>query len=272
MVFCLRLITALILFASAFSFGALADNDAGNCERLKEISSVDPDKKILLYYKTREQRCSRLYFLEMKPLPLSKILSKPEQAIYKRATANEDCSTAAEILSEQFVKTHPRAPSILENKENYTNWKIYTVFNHYPAMSLCNDLEDVKSAQAEMDRLGLTAPPYAGLVKSMMSKAAKELPWAIQHRHTAIARLHRHLGNTMRSAIALALLKLSVEGTALKYHPVYELYIALRLRARGQSDLIMKEVIERPHDAQLRTKIELQAQSGGYKGFPIYPE
>jgi hypothetical protein len=241
------------------------------CKRLKEISSRDPTKEVLWGLEPPERICRGLYWLEFRPLPLSRILTGADLANYRSSTTGHDCTTAVALLSNGFAAAHPKALSILTDKENFKSWKRRTVGKNFPALALCFGLEEVREAQAEIDRLGISANPYAGHEKSMASEAARNLPIPVRERHNAIFGLHIDLMSTKSPDIAMALLKLSVAGMALKYHELYELYLAFRLRIRGENDPILRQIIDRPIDKNLWAQIKRRANAGNYKDMPIYP-
>ncbi len=257
----------------AFDHGiSMAHAETDICKRLKEFSSLDPTKELLWGRMSPEWICRGLYWSEFRPLPLSKILNAADLGEYRRATTGSDCTTAVALLSNRFAIAHPKALPILTNKENFKSWKRRTVGTYFPALALCFGLQRVREAQAEIDRLGISAKPYAGRKKSLASPEALGLPIPVQERHSAIFRLQLIQQSTKSRAITLALLKLSTEGKALKYHRFLEFYIALRLRRRGEPDPIVQRIIERPIDTRMRLDIKQMAISGNYEGLPVYPD
>ena len=262
----------LTIFAVMSLAPEIAHAEPEICKRLAEISSFDPHKDPLFHYKTREERCRTSYWLQLQPLPLSKILNEAERGQYEEAIAKSDCGAAAALLSKRFVESHPDVPSILENTKDYKEWEFSMVGEHFPVLALCFGLEELRKAQNEMDRLGITGAPYAGLKKSLGLPHTKGLPEPVRARHNAIFRLKAHLRSSLSHDIALALLKLSVDGKALKYHPLTELYLAYKLRNNGLQDPIIQQVIDRPLDSQLKADIERQVKLGTYEGIPQYPE
>lgn len=243
------------------------------CKRLKEISSFDPDKQPLFHYKTREERCRIYYWMKLRPLPLSKILNEAERTQYEDAIAKQDCGAAAALLSKRFVDAHPDVPSILENKSDYRGWKRGTVVKHFPRLALCFNLKVIRDAQREIDRLGLTAAPFAGRKKSMRSKHGKELPQPIYERHHAVYSIIIRVRYRFEPVTALGLLKLSVAGRAVKHHELLELYLAYRLHYSGLRDPVIQQVIDRPLDSQLRAETERKAKLELFPyDIPEYPD
>lgn len=242
------------------------------CKRLKEISSFDPHKDLLFHHQTCEARCRTTYWVRLQPLPLSEILNEAERAQFDEAIAKQNCNAAAALLSKRFVDAHPNVPSILENKKDYKTWEFSTVGEHIPKLALCFGLEELRKAQNKMDRLGITAEPYAGQTKTLEAEITNRLPVAVLERNSAIFRLHAHLNSSLSHDIALALLKLSVEGRALKYHPWHELFLAYKLRHNRLQDPIIQKVIDRPLDSKVKADIERQVKSGRFEGIPQYPD
>lgn len=269
-----RLLVILVCVAclGVYQGIGMARAETDLCKRLKEISSLDPTKELLWGRMSPEWICRGLYWSEFRPLPLSKILDGADLANYRSSTTGHDCTTAVALLSNGFAAAHPKALSILTDKENFKSWKRRTVGKNFPALALCFGLEEVREAQAEIDRLGISANPYAGHEKSMASEEARNLPIPVRERHNAIFGLLLDLRSTKNHAIAIAVLKLSVEGKALRYHQFYELYIALRLRTQGETDPIIEHIITGPMDARMKQKIEEMAKSRYYKDLPIYPD
>ena len=263
---------ALSMFATTIICSDVAQAEPEICQRLKEITSYDPHKNPLFHYKTREARCRTAYWLHLQPLPLSELLNEAERAEYDEAISKQNCDAAAVLLSKRFVEAHPHAPSILENTKDYKKWESVTIGKHFPELALCFGLEELRKAQNKMDRLGITAEPYAGLTKTLEAEITNRLPVAVLERNSAIFSLHVDLNSSLSHDIALALLKLSVEGKALKYHPWHELYMAYKLRHNGLQDPIIQQVIDRPLDSKVKADVEQQVISGRYEGIPQFPD
>lgn len=272
MIYRLLFAAALTTFSIVGIEPHVAQAEPEICQRLKEITSFDPHKDPLFHHKPREARCRTVYWLRLLPLPLPKILNKSELAQYSEEITKQNCDAAAALLSKRFVEAHPHAPSILENTKDYKEWGSVTVGKHFPKLALCFGLEELRKAQNKMDRLGITAEPYAGLTKSLGLPHTRDLPGPVLARHNAIFRLHVDLNSSLSHDIALALLKLSVEGKALKYHPWHELYMAYKLRHNGLQDPIIQQVIDRPLDSKVKADVEQQVISGRYEGIPQYPD
>ena len=265
--------TTLTVFAVISLATEIAHAEPGICKRLADISSVDPDKSPYFQHRTREERCRLHYWSKLRPLPLSKILNEAERAQYEEAIAKQDCDAAAALLSKRFVEAHPDAPSILENESDYSDWELATVVGYFPKLALCLNLKAIREAQREIDRLGLTAAPYAGHQKSVLSKYGKELPWPIYQRHGAVSNIIIRVTHKFDPVTALGLLKLSVAGRAVKHHELLELYLAYRLHYSGLQDPIIQQVIDRPLDNQLKADIERKARLKLFPyDIPEYPD
>lgn len=265
-------ILAIITFATAISYADMGRGEPDICARLKEISSEDPAQSELNLVWSREEVCRMLYWRKFSPQPLWEILNKDDIAAYERDISNRNCNSAAALLSNRFVAAHPNAPSLLKNTLNFKEWKSQLVGRHFPRLGLCFNLETIRISQDEIERLGLKAEPYAGYLKSMSPEAKKNMPGPVRKRHMAVFSLHRLLINSGRPDIMLALLKLSVDGKAVRYHENYELFFAYRLIVKGRTAHVVDQVIDRPIAANVRSEIRLRAKEGRNVGLPVYPD
>ncbi len=263
--------TITVLFAVVLH-ATPARTDPEICERLREVSSVKPAKSELYKILPLEEVCRSLYWTHFHPLPLSKIMNKDEIAEYLRNISTGDCTAAVALLGNRFAATYSESPSILTNRLNYKNWMSNTVGKHYPKLGLCFDLEQIRIAQEKIDALGLQAAPYAGVQNSMDARARNEFSKPARKRNLAIFNMHANLRSSFSPDIALALLKLSLEGRAVKYHEKYELYLAYWLDEKGLSDPIIQHVINRPYAERLRSDMRSRAQREQFVFFPDYPE
>lgn len=266
------LTAALSIFAIAGIAPDVAHADPEICELLAEMRSVDSHNERFFHYRMSEEDCRYAYWSELRPLPLSKILNEVERAQYEEAIAKQDCEAAKVLLIMRFVEAYPDVPSIILSKRDYRVWESRTVGRHFPTLALCLNLEVIGKAQQEIDQLGLRAPPYMGYDKSPASYSRNGRPLSVFWRRTAVFKMQRNLRSSFSPDIALALLKLSMEGKALKYHPLNELYLAYKLRNKGLRDPIIQQVIERPLDSQLKADVERKAKLGEFEGIPEYPD
>ena len=260
-----------LVFAALFHLSNVTRAESEICKRLKEISSVDPHASPYFRYKTPEERCRQTYWSELKPLPLSKILNEAERKTYDKAIADKKCAAAEELLSKRFVEAHPKVPSIFADKRDYEEWQFFVIGLHFPRLAICRELDIISKALAEIDRLGLKPKPYSGQIETT-SPSDKVFPDPVLKMYIAVFNLHLQFGQSLNSDIAVALLELSVEGRAVKFHPDQELYWAYRLHMKGRRDPILQKIIDRPMDPKRKAEIVTKAKRGEFESVPYYPE
>ncbi len=270
----MRCLCALSSFLVVFlGFGPepkAAEPEPEICRKLKEISSRDPNDRS--YLSTLEERCRSLYWREFKPRPLSRILTVRERRFYSRTLAANDCASATRLLQRRFVEAHPKAPSILRNPRDYKEWKSSVLGLRFQSLYLCLTLRRIQRRQGEIDRKGLVAEPFLGFERSLASKSARALPGEILMRHHEVHLLLLAGATTKNPVIALALLKLSTEGKVIRFHRLYESYLALALQAEGLRDPVIKEVIARPLNTSDKEKVERVVRSRASSELPHYPD
>lgn len=205
--------------------------------------------------------CRSSYWIGLRTKPLKAILTANQLTTYRKAIKEKRCSDAARFLSKYFVKAHPEVPSILENKENYRRWKNMTVTANFIDLGICLLLEKIRTAQKEIDRLEIEAKPFRGYDKSLDLKNRKYLSTPEVFRHLGVFGLLNMFGRFKNPNLVLALIKLSVEGKALKFNPEYEYYLAYALHTRGLEDPVIKQILSRPLNAQRRKYIERMAKN-----------
>lgn len=179
-----------------------------------------------------------------------------ERRLYAQVLATNDCASATRLLQQRFVEAHPEAPSILRNPRDYKEWKSSVLGLRFPRLYLCLALQRIQRLQGEIDRLGLKAEPFAGFEKSLSSENYETIHKAIMDRHHVVLMLHLSAASTKSTDIGLALLKLSVEGKATRFQPIYEAYLAVALRTKGIRSPIIDTILARPISQQDMEKIE----------------
>jgi len=249
---------------------ALADkNEPEICHRAKALG-YDEGKE-LLQFSSKRELCTRRFWYLFRPKPLAQILDKDEQKEYHTATEQGDCKRAASLLSKRFDAAHPDAPRHLSDSAHQFHWRGAMTLHYYDSLGLCDDLRFLQVALKDIDAAGLKPRPFWNWRKNYFGAQTK-FPRPVQQMYSAVARLLRNMGRTQSPKVALAVLRISNEGRALKLHPHYEVYIAHRLRALGVSDPLLDELINRPLDAQVSASIREKIRRKEPSGLPTFPE
>jgi len=141
----------------------------------------------------------------------------------------------------------------------------------YESIGLCNDLRQLRRALTDVDTAGLEPRPFWSWRKNFYVPTTT-FPPPVRNMYSAVASLLYEMGRTQSPKVALAVLRVSNEGRALKLHHHYEVYIAIRLREFGMSDNVIKDIIERPLDQKTRRLIEKRVSEKNPSDLPKFPE
>ena len=245
---------------------ALAISDEEMCELRDALRSKLPTEEQELY--TSDVLCRSNYWTLLKPKPLDEIMPPEERAALRRTAAAGDCEAATKLLARRFVEGHPDVPSILENAADYRAWKTRVARRAYDDTALCLHLKEIKSAQAEIDRLGLKAKPFTGtftaprkpITEPPGPEARREL--AVSYLYNLLDSLHAQHHTFTNPELVKALLKLSYEGKALRLHPEYAYYLALWLRAAAEQDPVIEAILDRPIDPKHKARAQEAFKAG----------
>lgn len=279
-----RTIMAVLISAAApHSAASQIDNAKSEplmCSRLKELTTEFPNPQAdrLLRGRSLEQRCRQYFWYVLKIKPLAEILNASEIDIYNAALANRDCQAATALLRRRFAKTHPRADFILTDQKEFELWQQISVSDHFQELYLCQRLVEIDQAQRDLDTAGKTVGPYRGnpLVEDDLRNIGKRsgtFDTLIDARDRPVAMLLEANFSGESPVYSLALLKLSHRAVALELHPLWELFLAVRLREVGVSDPLVTRILSRPVDANIRMKIERHAKNKliGWHQIPVHP-
>ncbi len=260
----------MVCLSALWTAPAQAGSDI--CKALRTVTDKDPMTHPSIKYRPKERICREWYWSNFKARPLKDVLSGDPLARYKRALGRKDCKTAAEILRKGFTAAHPKAPSTVTNQKNFKDWKSFTV-GHYPWLKTCLLMETIRQAQRELDLQGIKIPRYQGLQESRkLTAAVPNLPAAVSRRNLSLFVMEMHFRSKHHPAYGVALLKLSLEGKAVKYRPRVELVFAFVLRDKGRNDPIIDRVIKRPIDPKIRRRAEEIFRNRSRFGKPIYAD
>ncbi|MEM1370656.1 MAG: hypothetical protein AAGG72_00355 [Pseudomonadota bacterium] len=271
----LSLLIAIAIVATPTQLAAGPEPEI--CRRLQALESVEAKLPTSLDLLMRErlgkkELCTKRFWSTYRPKPLDQVLTGAERLQYHKALDSQDCDLALKLLSERFEAAHPDAPSHLSDEVNSFYWRINVAKRHYSNLGMCDALQSIRRSKRKIIGAQINARPFSGLQKSLMTPAFNKLPVPVQSMYSAIGDLHDILARSRNSKVALALLRLSVEGEALKYHPHYELYLAHRLRILGHTEPVIDAVINRRLDPAVRANIEGKATRHQPVGIPMFAD
>jgi len=251
------------------------------CSRLKELTTELPNPQVdrVLPGSTLEERCRQYFWYALKIKPLNEILNASEINVYKTAIAERDCRAATDLLYRRFPDAHPKASFILTEKKESKLWREIAVGNHFHELYLCRRLVEIDQAQRELDRFGMNVEPYRGSPFRTndplnIGKRSGQFDPRVAARDKPV-RILLEIDFAGDSPVySLALLKLSHAGVVLELHPLWELFLAFRLRDAGVRDPLVASILSRPIDSKIRAKIERHANDkfAGWFQVPVHPD
>jgi len=224
------------------------------CGLLPQISDADPDKDPRLGIMSREEICRAYYWLEFKAAPAEQLFKPLSLKVYKDALKQQNCATALRILRDTFADTYRSAPSILTNDSVYKSWHDHIIGIRYPNLALCLECKLLATLEQKIKRQELKVVPYRGWRISLMPQAIAQISDPILKRHMIIYGWELRLQRMGHLGTALALLRLSSQGQALKYHPETETYLAQKLKLGGYSDPAIDKILASHHPIEDSSK------------------
>lgn len=276
---------ATLMIGAASTLSAIVhanDPSTGSlmCDRVKSLSTEPIPLVVgrMLPNSTREQRCRQYFWHVLKIKPLNEIFDDTEVRRYKAAIAVQDCQAASNLLRKRFAATHPAGAFILTEEEEAKHWRFIVVSTYFEELFLCFKLAEIDQAQRELDRAGLDIAPYRGNPFSQddidnIGKRSGRFDPRVEARDRPVAILMEVHLFVKSTTYWLALLRLSDAGVALEFHPLWELFLAFRLRDAGITDPLIASILSRPLDLKIRTEIEQHAKNDltGWFQVPVHP-
>jgi len=242
------------------------------CALLPQISDADPDKDPRLGIMSREEICRAYYWVEFKAAPAEQLFEPQSLKVYKDALKQQKCTAALRILRYKFADTYRSAPSILTNDSVYESWRDHIITISYPDLALCFDHKRLAAAEQEIERQGLEAMPYRGVRISLTPQAIAQIPDPILKRHRLIYTWELRLQRIGHLGTALALLRLSSQGQALKYHPETETYLAQKLKSGGYSDPLIDKTLASRNPIEGASKNKRVVKDKNFQGIFRYSD
>ncbi len=176
--------------------------------------ALDPYADRQIYYRAENQPA------------LNDLLGAAELEAYRAALAADDCDPAYALLTNAYARHFPDAPHPGSSWLDETTWIGLVGMRHYPELSLCIYLRDIRETSAEIDRLGLEIPRYKGVTdRANFSKI-------VILRNYALSMLMSFTGQDFAPAF-LALARLSEDGKVIRFTSEYQYFLALRARHFG---------------------------------------
>ncbi len=260
-----------LLVAAIFAMlpAQASDTDPEICQRAKALG-YDESKEMLKFSSKREL-CTFRFWNLFQPKPLEQILDAAELAHYYQAIERGDCSRALTLLSDNFATAHPDAPPHLSGELKGLSWRSSMSKHYYTSLGLCEDLRSIKRALKDVAEADLEFRPFWSRRENFYNPIGR-FPKPVQRVYSGVGRLIHNLARTRSSKVALALLRLSDDGKAVRLHPHYELYIAFRLRNLGLTDMLIDKIIARPLDPVVRANIADKAKRAASRGLSVFPK
>lgn len=239
------------------------------CERVEALGLPEalPNAVKIL---PKEEVCIMRYWEFFRAKPLEEILTAAQLERYREAIKTRACEEAEEILRRNFGAAHPDAPSILYDDQHYGKWRSYVIGEYFPDLFYCRVLKRIRTAQQEIDENGINAEPFFWSRHTRVLDP--ELPIPVQDRNVAFFILHAVGKQPQPIFVTRERLALSLEGRAIKYHPLFELFLAYALRVRGDTGPMIQQVIDRPVDPADRARVEQAIRIRSSEGIPMFPD
>lgn len=251
-----------------------AGDEPEMCRRAKALGYDENTDVFLKYIQTpidRQEHCTKRFWQHFQPKPLAKILSSDELRTYHERITSGDCIGATEILSERFAAAHPTAPNHRDNFSSRSSWRSGMSTHFYDSIGLCNRLGHLRRVLGKIDAAGIVPRPFWNWRANYFAPPATYPP-PVREMYLTVGSLLREMGSTQSPKVALAVLRVSNEGRALKLHPHYEVYIALRLRELGMTDPLITKIINRPLDVKTRRYIEERVEKKDPSDLPKFAD
>jgi hypothetical protein len=241
------------------------------CRLAKELG-YDIDKELPLIARMRSKRdlCTSRYWELYRPKPLEQVLDAADLARYHRAIEKGDCRRAAALIDDRFDAAHPDALPHRSDEFHQRSWR-GRIAEHYVELGVCDSLQYIKWSLKKIDAAGIKARPFWGARENYF-RSGSPYPAPVQNMYSGVAGLLYRLDHFKSPKVALALLRLSHEARAVKFHPHYELYLALRIRGMGVEDPLIDEIVSRPLDRAIRSRIVEMADGKSSSGIPRFPK
>jgi len=269
---------ALSFLTMAFVLAADTAFAAGDgpemCRRAKSLGYDESKDVFLKYIKTpidKRELCAKRFWELFQPKPLVQILDDDEQRQFSAEIERGDCNKATEVLSARFAAAHPTAPRHRTDDSSRSSWRAAMARHFYESIGLCKDLKQMYRALAFIDAAGLKARPFWSLRKNFYVPTPT-FPPPVRNMYSSVASMLYEMRRTQSPKVALEVLRVSNEGRALKLHPHYEVYIALRLRELGMADPVINYIIERPLTPKTRRLIEERVSNKDPGDLPRFTE
>ena len=268
----LSFLTMAVVLAGDTAFAA--GDEPKICSRAKALGYDESTDVFLKYIKSsidKRELCTKRFWELFQPKPLVQILGDDEQRQFYAAIDQGDCNKATELLSARFAAAHPMAPLHRTDASSRLSWRVAMSHHFYESIGLCKDLRQIDRALADIDTEGLKPRPFWSLRKNFYVPTTT-FPPPVRNMYSSVASLLYEMGRTQSPKVALEVLRVSNEGRALKLHPHYEVYIALRLRELGMADPIINDLIERPLDPKTRRLVEERVRNKDPGDLPKFAE
>lgn len=266
---CFALFLLAVASALAANVAYADEPEPEICRRAKALGY--DESKELLKFSSKRELCTMRFWNLFQPKPLAQIFNEDEHKQYDEAIRQGHCKQATEILSKHFDMAHPGAPPHQSNRSDSLSWRVSMSRHYYDSLGLCHLLRHLRLALEDIDAAGLKPRPFWSWRENYFGAETK-FPSPVREMYSAVASLLRDMGRTQSPKVALAVLKLSNEGRALKLHPHYEIYIARRLRELGVSDPLIDEIVSRPLDPETIRSIAEKVKRKDPSGIPKFPE
>lgn len=266
---CAVLLTSILIVQPAF---AASDQEHEMCRRAKALG-YDESRKPVFGHEvlSKTERCTKAFWREFKPQPLNEILGDADSiSNYHEAIEQGDCKRAENLLRQGFSIAYPGLPSKRSKDMMLDYWRNNMITHFYPSLGLCVELHNIRNSLKEVVASGIKARPFWSLRENHYPRSTK-FPFHLRQMYAGVANMIYALNLTQSPKVALALLRLSREGKAIKLHPDYELYLALRLQGAGIHDPLIDTVIDQDFAPRDRARIAKKAKQKTSDGIAMFP-
>ncbi len=132
--------------------GAAAEDNDKWCFSIDSIEDIDRFEPI---------QDALNAFARQRAAPPEDLLDSAALASYRKFIALYECQAAQYLLMEPYLRAYPEHACFFRSRLSEAKWRIYVAQDRYPELHLCFIEKDFADAVAEMEREGISGPPYS---------------------------------------------------------------------------------------------------------------
>ncbi len=161
------------------------------------------------------------------------VMNQVELRRYRQLNENKDCRAAREIYTAAFLRRHPKLPFELPVALEGTDWLRFIIERNAHDLYFCTASVKLRSALAEMERLGLNAEPFPGFREAIEAGQAGTIPAAVDDRNHALMDLG-WLAQADHAPAQALIVEMALGQEMADLMPGYGLFLIERAMRRGQ--------------------------------------